>query len=281
MEFEQLRQLDAIEREGTMSAAATALHISQPALSRSIQRLEAELGQELFQHRRGHVELNEAGRVAVDWSRQILRDERLMRNSLDDVARRAHTLVVGTVAPAPLWRLTSLLVERYPQETLTSQTLSQAEVVQGVIDGSLDLGIVQDEPTSPLLMSCPIMTESLSVSLPPNHPLAARRSVTFADLAGQTFLILNDIGVWRRVVDQGIPNATYIELSDHNVFYQLARSTPHCTFVTDAPYLGEGTVGRAVVPISDEAAHMTFYLTVRKDAPHMSQGLFDWAHQRS
>ena len=44
MELEQMRQIDAIARTGTMSAAADELHISQPALSRSIQRLEAELG---------------------------------------------------------------------------------------------------------------------------------------------------------------------------------------------------------------------------------------------
>ena len=48
MELEQLRQLDAIARRGTMSAAARALHLSQPALSRSLARLEAELGQPLF-----------------------------------------------------------------------------------------------------------------------------------------------------------------------------------------------------------------------------------------
>lgn len=48
MELEQMRQLEAIERLGTVSAAAEELHISQPALSRSIQRLEAELGCTLF-----------------------------------------------------------------------------------------------------------------------------------------------------------------------------------------------------------------------------------------
>lgn len=44
MELERLRQLEAIEREGTMSAAAQVLHLSQPALSRSLGRLERELG---------------------------------------------------------------------------------------------------------------------------------------------------------------------------------------------------------------------------------------------
>lgn len=280
MELEQLRQLDAIEREGTMSAAARALHISQPALSRSVQRLESELGQELFSHRRGHVELNEAGRVAVGWSRQILHDERLMLDALDDVARRARTLRVGTVAPAPLWRLTSFLVERYPQETLTSRTLSENDIERNILDGDLDVGIMYAEPTSPLLTSHVLMHENLSVSLPPNHPLAARRSVAPADLAGETFLIQTNIGFWRDVVERTIPGATYIEQGDPNVFAQLARTTAHCTFVTDAPYLEGFPSGRVIVPIADASAHATFWLVVRADARGVVRGLFEWAREK-
>ena len=65
MELEQLRQLDAIAREGTMSAAARALHLSQPALSRSLARLEAELDQPLFDRPGRRLVLNDAGRVAL------------------------------------------------------------------------------------------------------------------------------------------------------------------------------------------------------------------------
>ena len=80
MEFEQMRQLDAIARTGTVSAAARELHLSQPALSRSVRRLEDELGVELFERSGRHVELNEVGRAALEWARQLLRDERLMRD---------------------------------------------------------------------------------------------------------------------------------------------------------------------------------------------------------
>ena len=104
MDLDQLRQLDAIARQGTMSAAARALHLSQPALSRSLARLEVELGQPLFDRPGRRLVLNDAGRVALEHARQILRDERAMRAALDDVARRTRALRVGTVAPAPLWR---------------------------------------------------------------------------------------------------------------------------------------------------------------------------------
>ena len=277
MELEQLRQLDAIAREGTMSAAARALHISQPALSRSIQRLEADLGTSLFSRAGRGVTLNDAGRAAVEWARQILRDERLMRDAIDAAARRARALRVGTVAPAPLWRLTSLMVEAFPRETLTSETVEETAVVRGVLDGTFDLGIVCERPTSPLLRSRKLMRESLSVTLPPNHPLASRASVPLAELDGSTFLILTGIGFWRGLVERALPHATFIEQDDRMVFTQLARTTPHCTFVTDAPYMENDAVpGRAVVPLEDNEARVTFYLVARSGAAGLAARLFAW-----
>lgn len=277
MELEQLRQLDAIEREGTMSAAARVLHLSQPALSRSIQRLEADLGTPLFSRDGRRLALNDAGRVAVDWARQILRDERLMRDAVDSVARRARALRVGTVAPAPLWRLTGLMVEAFPREALTSETSDEATVVRGVLDGTFDLGIVCERPTSPLLRNCELMCENLSVTLPPNHPLASRASVPLRELDGGTFLILTDIGFWRGLVEHALPHATFIEQDDRMVFAQLARTTPHCTFATDAPYMENDPVpGRTIVPLQDAETHVTFYLVARSDVMGLAARLFEW-----
>lgn len=276
MELEQMRQLEAIERLGTMSAAAEELHISQPALSRSIQRLETELGCSLFEREGRRVVLNDVGRVAVDWARELLRDERLMREAVAATAQRAHALRVASVAPAPVWRLTGLMVERFPRETLTSEIVDEDAVRRGVVEGAFDFGIVLDPPHRPGLVSCELMRENLSVTLPPNHPLAARRQVTFADLAGETFLIMTEIGFWRDIVDREIPDATYIEQRDRVVFTQLSYSTPYCTFITDAPFQSDPVPGRAVVPIVDEGAHAVFHLVARADAADIAVRLFSW-----
>ena len=61
MDIDQLRQLEAFAHHGTMSAAANACGLSQSAYSRSIQRLEAELGAQLFDRQKNSVHLNETG----------------------------------------------------------------------------------------------------------------------------------------------------------------------------------------------------------------------------
>ena len=281
MDFDQLRQLDAIERLGTITAAARELHLSQSALSRSVRRLEEELGCELLVRRGRHVSLGEVGRVAVEWARQLLRDEHLMRDAVSDVAQRSRSLRVGSVAPAPLWRLTGLLVEAFPRETLTSRSLPQAEVLRGVEDGDLDVGIVLGAPATPALRSCELMREDLFVTLPPSHPLASRASLRLADLDGETFLLFGDVGFWRDVVERAMPHASFVVQEDRVVFEQLARTTPHCSFSTNAPYMANSAVpGRTAVPIEDEEVHAEFHLVVRREARGVARSLFEWTASR-
>lgn len=92
MDLRQLEQFDEIARLGTVSAAAQSLHISQPALSRSIARLEAELGVELFERQGRKMTLSRAGRASLEYVRSILHEERLMRLSLDEFTQRMSAL---------------------------------------------------------------------------------------------------------------------------------------------------------------------------------------------
>ena len=280
MELEQLRQLEAIEREGTMSAAAQVLHLSQPALSRSLGRLESELGQPLFDRAGRRLILNDAGRVALEHAGQILRAERVMREALADVARRTRALRVGTVAPAPLWRLTALMAERFPGLVLTSQMLTEDEVESGVVDGDLDLGISLCPLTLPMVRSTRLMVENLAVVLPSEHVLAGRSSVSMAELDGETFLLFRDIGFWRQVCDQNLPHSEFIVQEDRGVFEGLARSSPLPHFITDAPSFSDAVPDRVIVPIRDTAAHATFHLLARAGCRQEAENLFDWVSRQ-
>lgn len=287
MDFGQLRQLVAIADEETMSAAADVLRMPQPTLSRSIRRLEDDFGFALFDRVGRKVTLNDAGRTAVEWARQLLRDERLMREAVETSARQTQMLRVGTVAPAPLWRLTALLVERFPRETLTSRMLDQQGIIHMVSNGTLDLGIIEANIPSAKpkalrdagLRSCPLMVEELSIILPPSHPLAAYKSLTAAQLDCETFLIMTDIGFWRQRVDHALPHATFIEQNDSMVFSQLAHSSPYCMFITNAPFRGDPPAGRVIVPFDDPAAHADFLLVTRDSARSMALELFDWVNR--
>lgn len=124
MELAQLQQLETVARTGTMSAAAHELSISQSALSRSIQRLERDLGTSLFTRGKNSATLNDAGLAAVEHARAVLREAQLLRDAVDEAQKRSRVLRVGTCAPAPLWKFTREVVERFPGSVLSSEMMA-------------------------------------------------------------------------------------------------------------------------------------------------------------
>ena len=69
--------------------------------------------------------------------------------------------------------------------------------------------------------STPLCTESLSVAVPVDHPLASRSSASFPDIDGLPFLVFEQIGFWMGAVERKLPNLQVIVLSDRFVFEQL------------------------------------------------------------
>ena len=108
-ELYQLEQLLAVSECGTLSQAAEQLHLSQSALSRSMQRLEAELQVTLFTRQKNRIELNECGRMAVEHARRIIEQARDMALRVQAFDRSQRTILVGSCAPAPLWEIPPLL----------------------------------------------------------------------------------------------------------------------------------------------------------------------------
>lgn len=276
MDIDQLRQLEAFAHHGTMSAAANACGLSQSAFSRSIQRLETELGAQLFDRQKNSVHLNETGRAAVAHARSVLREVQLLQDAVDEAQRRARTLRVGTCAPAPLWNLTARIVERFPSDVFNSEMLGEEEIERRVLDGSIDFGISQKPFLLPVIANARLMTETLSIAVAADHPLATRKSVTFDDIDGVDFLLLEDIGIWHDMHRRLMPHSHFVIQKDREVFTRLAEAGTMPVFVTDIPMQRGLLPDRVRIPIDHPAATKTFYLLVRKDTAPRVREIFDW-----
>lgn len=95
MELYLLEQLIAFSRQGTLSGAAEKLHISQPALSQSMKKLEESLGVSLFERSKNKIALNENGIMAVQLGEKLLEQSREMEERLRLFDRSRRTLSVG------------------------------------------------------------------------------------------------------------------------------------------------------------------------------------------
>lgn len=279
MELEQLKTLVAIEHEGTVSAAAEALHTSQPAVSRCIKRLEDDLGQRLFDRTRNSVTFNEAGHLALSHAHDILAAERRMRDAFDELSRRQRTVHVWSAAPAPTWKLAEIMATSFPETILQTEVVAEDEVERALLNQDASLAITVSPMRLPHIRSFAFMTEDLSISAPADHPLAQRASVSFSDIDGETFLVLDRVGFWKGVVHRNMPNSSLIPQKDLSLFTQLLQSSNLLGFTTAEKENVRITGARATVPITDADAHATYFLCARQDASEQALAIFEAAKQ--
>ena len=197
MEIHQLRYLVAVADEGSFSRAAAKVRVAQPSLSQQIRKLEAEVGQPLFDRLPRSVVLTEAGHCFIDYARQILASIGDARRCVDElkgeVAGRVAVGAIPTIAPYVLPELVVTFQNRYPDVTL--------EIVEDVTDGitrrieagELDVALASTCRPSPTLRRESLGSEPLLLLVPEGHPLAKKTLVEFDDLKSQRFLLLHEM----------------------------------------------------------------------------------------
>ena len=127
MEVYLLEQLDAFAREGTLSKAAERLHMTQPALSHSMKKIEEELGVSLFSREKGKIALNETGRLAADCAASLLRQHREMADRIVAYDRNLSELRPGSCAPYPIASLMPLVQDYFGDRSILSELVPEDE----------------------------------------------------------------------------------------------------------------------------------------------------------
>jgi LysR family hydrogen peroxide-inducible transcriptional activator len=197
MEIHQLRYFVAVAEEGSFSHAAEREHVSQPSLSQQIQKLEAELDQQLFDRLPRAVVLTEAGRCLLEYARQILTGiadaRRCVAGLEEEVAGR---LSVGAIPSIALYLLPRLIVDfqrAYPRVTFELFEDTTESLAQRLEDGTLDIVFASSGDETPNLKHYPLGRERLLMLLPKEHRLARKRAIKWTDLAQEKFLLLHEV----------------------------------------------------------------------------------------
>lgn len=273
LELQQIEQLVAVADCGTLSAAAEALHISQSAMSRSVQRLEAELGVTLFVRSRNRIVLNEVGRRAVDYARVLLQAAQNFSEDVQAYAEKISTFRIGCSAPAPLRRLSQELHEAFPTLPVAEELKNTAQLVEGLRQGHYRLILSEFPVEEPGLLCRPYVEDGLMLELPAGHPLSRRETLSIDDLRGLTVLIYRSTGMWRERM-RSIEGVHIIEQPELDVLNDLllSASLPNLSSIL-FPTPTVGKRGRVSVPIVSELTVQTFYLAARESDRALFQHL--------
>lgn len=267
-EFHQLSHLVAVADAGTLSKAAEIVHISQPALTRSIQKLEAEWNVTLFDRQKNKIVLNQTGALAVQYARRILDDIHAMTGAIQAYERSLRTISIGSCAPGPLLKLLPELTNRFYGMTLTSEMVRPENLLPGLVNGTYQLILTDEEVTAPDILCRPFCTEQLYLTVPPAHPLAGcREGIYLEDLAGETMLLYQEIGIWKERVIEKMPQTKFIVQDQDEAFSALIQASALPAFASDLTLKYRDRLqdqNRLVLPFLDPEATVTFYCSVQK-----------------
>ncbi len=262
IELYQLKQLITIAETGTISKAAENLMISQPGLTRSIQRLEEDLGLKLFDRKKNKITLNDNGILAVEYAKKILAETDKMINHLQSYDQSKKTISIGSIAPAPNWGLKYLFQQHFPNMNITDELNENIdELVNGLDDHTYSIVVTNCPIDDDKHICIPFFKENLYLSLPPAHPLALFKEISFQDLNGESVLLLSKIGFWNEICLKMIPESHLLIQEDDSVFEELTKASALPNFRSNITIQREKEeTNRITIPITDKEAHVQYYL---------------------
>ncbi|MFC5191082.1 LysR family transcriptional regulator [Algoriphagus aquatilis] len=195
MELRHLSYFQAVAEELNYRKAAERLFISQPGLSRQIKQLEEELGVQLFERDKKHVELTAAGaflKGEVDFVLNHL--ESTKQQLLEIAAGREGELRIGflgsasnQVLPDLLKKLNSLL----PKITTSLEELSNQMQVEMIQKDKLDLGFVRLASVPEDLEMKSVFRDTFSLVVPSDHPIQAKSFKSVGQFAADSFVLFS------------------------------------------------------------------------------------------
>ncbi|MCC6534366.1 MAG: CysB family HTH-type transcriptional regulator [Burkholderiales bacterium] len=190
MKLQQLRYIWEVHRHGNhISAAAEALHTSQPGISKQIQLLEAELGFEVFQRKRNRiVGVTDPGREVLDIAQRMLADADNLKSVREDFAARdGGRLILATThtqARYVLPRVIEQFVRRWPTVRLGLRQGNPTQICELVEAGEADIAVGTETTRDfPNLVMLPCFELSRSVIAKAGHPLLDAKRLTLKEIA--------------------------------------------------------------------------------------------------
>ncbi|MGF7137153.1 DNA-binding transcriptional LysR family regulator [Paraburkholderia sp. EB58] len=252
MELRHLKYFVVVAEEGHFTRAAERLGMAQPPLSQQVQKLEREIGAQLFHRLTRGVELTDAGRVLYEDARRIVSEVELAKSRAQSAARgQTGSIRVGFASSVVFHPIIADIVRTY-RESHPAVTLSPSESnVEALIDdltaGRIDLAIIrQTSQESERVKTEALLDEDMLIVLPPQHALAASPSIDLRSIAHETLIMF----------PRAIAPVLYDEVMSA---YQRAGLTPQLgqesTQVASAVSMVAAGFGISIVPNSIRQIH--------------------------
>lgn len=224
IDLELLQQLVSFKKYGTLSATAEHLLLSQPTVTRGMRKLEEELGVSLFNRQyTNRIALNDTGQLAAEKAEKLLAAEQDFVTQVKNYDQQKHDIIIESVAPGPARFLKHLNKTFKEKLTISIKTIQNKEVIPNLENYKDRLIFTDQDIETDDIESMYLGIEYIGIGIDKFNPLSQKKSVNFKDLSGMKFLVVHDIGPWRKIVEQNIPDAQFLYQEDLHSMGALSR----------------------------------------------------------
>lgn len=273
--YDELKQFILFAQTGTLAKVAEEFHISQPSITRAMQKIEAEFGVPLFNRAKNRIELTSAGMLAAEEAARVIRQTEEMLRRVRAFDRANHTISLGSCAAVPISELFRKINAAFPEATLSSELKNLPELTKGLDDDTYQLIILPYKPEQPELVSVKAGEEHLLFCLPVDHRFANRDSLTMADMNGENMLLFQNIGFWYDIVREKMPDSRFLVQSERYSLEELILNSVLPCFSTNLTLAdSSGRENRVHVPITDPEVNVEYYLVCKKENRQKFAALF-------
>ena len=279
IEISLLEQLESVAHYGTLSAASEAMHLTQPTLSRSMQKLEREIGAPLFERRKNKIYLNENGQIAREYANRILALEDEMIKVIDLQEKSRNTVSFGSVAPAPLREIAPYLSDFVNGKKTSYEVKEDEELLDGLRSDHYQLISLNFPVEDDNLYCMRVMNERVYYCFIPDEQTEKAEGVYFKDLAGCDVLMFNGTGFWKERIQAQFPESNMILVNDNEKLNLIAQHSDLAIFSSDVAIRHNiKHPRRAAIPVLDEAAYTEYFCICKTSNTEMVNFLKNLAY---
>ncbi|PID68271.1 MAG: DNA-binding transcriptional regulator OxyR [Flavobacteriia bacterium] len=245
MTISQLEYVLAVAKHRNFTEAAKHSFVTQPTLSMQIQKLEEELGVQIFNRKKKPIELTGIGQKIVEQAQLIVNESQRMNDIVDQqkgfVGGEFRLGIIPTIIPTLLPLFLKVFIKKYPKVNLIINELTTEEMVKQLANGTIDVGIAATPLEHEFIKERPLYYEPFVGFVPTNHRLFEKKTLRADDLDIEEILLLEDGHCFKNNIINLCPAKEYLKIKNFELesgsINTLIKLTKEGMGMTLLPYL--------------------------------------------
>ena len=268
MDITALEYFKIIAESGSLTKAAHQLHITQPAMSAMLKKLEEELGVELFDRSPNRIHLNKAGEVTLVHVNTILRNVEQLKADVLSAARQSQTLSIAFCDQGVRWFSAPRFSVAHPEVRVNDDLYEGDDAVELLHERVYDLMVTPQKIQDASIQSLPFLPDQVYLSVPEDSNLAGRDSISMQEIPAQA-LLYPQIGGYFMTQIEKVITENHLPLTlvknNYNVTQHLIRTTNFlATISTLSMDLRNDGPHRRLIPMTDPELNVLYYISYLK-----------------